>query len=102
RVAVAGRLEGLVPPARALEQGRADRLGRAWVEVIDDRLLGVRELRLRIDLLEAMAPEEARDVRLAHRGREVREVHGTVAGARVVRARLVVPIGQLGERVMHT
>ena len=32
-------LERLAPPARALEQRRADRLGRAGIEVVDDRLL---------------------------------------------------------------
>jgi hypothetical protein len=41
RVAIASRFERLVPPLGAVEERRADRLRRAGVEVVSDRLDGL-------------------------------------------------------------
>ena len=65
RVAITRGLERLVPPARALEQRRADRLRRAGIEVIDDRLHRIADRRGRILLLQPMPLREAQGLRLA-------------------------------------
>ena len=99
-VAIPGRLEGLVPPARALEQRRPHRLGGATVEVVDDRLDRLADGGRRIPLLETVPPQESLGHRLAERRAVVIVAHRSVSGAGVVRARGVAVVGQLDERVM--
>ena len=64
-VAVACRLERLVPPARALDERRADRLRRAGIDVVDDRLHRLADRGLRVLLLQPVP----RDELLRHRAR---------------------------------
>ena len=66
-VAEAGGLERLVPPARAFDQRGPDRLRRAAIDVIDDRLHRIAHRRRRIALLDAMAADELLAHRLAER-----------------------------------
>ena len=99
-VAIAGGLERLVPPARPFEQGRTDRLGRAAVDVVLDRLLCLAHARGGIHLLEAMPPREALDQRRGDRRGVVGVLQRAETRARVIEPRLVVAVGQLGEAVM--
>ena len=50
-VAVADGFEGLVPPAAAFEEGGADGLGGAAIDVIDDRLDGIADFGVGVFLL---------------------------------------------------
>ena len=99
-VAVAGGFEGLRPPARAVEQRRADRLRRAAIEVVDDRLDGVADRRRRILLAQAVPHDEPLDQRLGHRRREVGPGRPERAGARIERQRLVARLRQPHEGVV--
>ena len=100
RVAIAGGLERLVPPARPFEQRRSDRLGRAAVDVVLDRFLRVAHARGRVDLLEPVPPGEALDERRRDRRGVVGVLQRAETRARVVEPRLVVAVGQLGEGVV--
>ena len=78
-IAIAGRLERLVPPARAVEERRADGLGRAGIEVVDDRLDGFAHRGRRVLLLEPVTADEALGHRLPRQRRVVLVVHAAVA-----------------------
>ncbi len=104
-VLVAGRLEGLVPPARALEQRGAHGLGRTAIEVVDNRLDGLADRGGRVFLLEPMAPPEIHDQRVTNRCRVVGEAAVVVTqpdhtGTRIVGQRLVVVVREANKRVM--
>ena len=59
RVSISRCFKRLVPPARALEQRAANGFRRARIEVVNDRLYRVGDLRFRIDLRDAMTADEA-------------------------------------------
>jgi hypothetical protein len=99
RVAVAGRLERLVPPARALHQRAADGLRRARVHVIDDGLHRIAHRRARVALFKPVAADEALRQLLADGRGHVVVVDAEIARPRVVAARLVSRRGQRDERV---
>ncbi len=101
RVPVPRGLERLVPPARAVEKRRADRLGRARVEVVDDRLDRLAHRRVRVLLLQPVTRDEALRHRLLDRRRVVLVRDREVAGARVEEAGLVAVVRELDERVVH-
>ncbi len=98
-VLVAGGLEGLGPPAGALHQGAADRLGRAAVHVEDDGLLHGRDRRGRVGLLQPEANGHLLDDRLTERGGEVQVELREGAAARIEGQRLIAGLGQLHEGV---
>ncbi len=83
RILVTNRFERLVPPARAFEQRRTHRLGRAAIDVINDRLHGLAHARARIFLLQTMTRDEALGDRLLDRRREVHVVDAEITGARI-------------------
>ena len=88
RIAEARGLEGLVPPACALQQGRANRLRRGRVEVVHDGRHRIADSGARIFLFQAMADDESLLKRLAD-GLAVVGVGGVdEARARVERSRL--------------
>ena len=100
RVAVAGRLERLVPPPGAVEEGGANRLRRPPVEVVHDGLDGLADRGRGVPLLEPVTPEEPPRHRLPQRGAVVLPGQRPEAGPRVVGARRVAVVGQLDERVV--
>ena len=101
-VAVARGLEGLVPPARAIEERAANGLGRAGIEVVDDGLHRIGDLRFRIDLGQAMAAEEALLERRPEGGGAVLEIRAEETGARIEVAGLVAGAREFDEGVMDT
>ena len=83
-------LEGLIPPACAFEQGVANLLRCAAVDVILDRrygLAGPGAVRILLD--QAMAMDELLVKRVAERGIVVAERTGTIASAGVEGARRI-------------
>lgn len=83
-----GGLEGLVPPARAFDQGGADGFGRAAIDEVLDRSLGDTAVGTTWVLLEeAMADDELLVERGAERNGVVAEAGGKVSGAGVEAAR---------------
>src|SRR4029078_8133442 len=97
--------ERLVPPRRAVDQRLANRLGRAVVHVIDNRLHRFRLRRRGVLLLEAVtgdqpALERRRDRRRVVVGGQRGETHarvetaGLVAGRRQLHKRVVLAHGQ--------
>src|SRR5262245_65991793 len=66
-VAETRRLEGLIPPARALEQRFTNVLGRAGIDPVLNWLHWFTDCRFRVFLLETMAPDVAHHHRLADR-----------------------------------
>ena len=101
RVLEPGRLERFRPPARAFQQRRAHRLGRARIEVVHDRLLDGADGRRGIGLLETVALHEPALERLVQAGRPLLVAVRDEAGARIVFSRPVAVVGQLDERVVH-
>ena len=99
RVHVPRRLEGLVPPARAVEQRRPDRFRRAPVEVVDDRFDRLAPLRPRVPFPQPVADDVARLERRIDRSRVVQVARRDVAGAGIGQARLVPRLGQRDEGV---
>jgi hypothetical protein len=89
RIAEAGRLERLVPPGRALDQRAANRLGRAVVHVVDDRLHRLGHGRRRVLLLQPVPHDPALLDRVGDRGRVVVELDAEHADTRIDHARRV-------------
>ena len=89
-------LEGLGPPARAVQQRRADRLGRRGVEVVDDRLDDAAVL----PDLEAVPRRQVLLQGLPERARVVRVGDLEAPPARVERERLVARLGQTQQGVV--
>ncbi len=104
RDAVAAREAGLGervgPPAGAIEERAADRLGRSMVDVEDDRLHDRRLGAAGLGVLETMAGDPARLQRPVERRRVVVEEDGEAAAARIEGARPVAGVGQADERVV--
>ena len=100
-VAVARRGEGLIPPARAFDERRSDRLGRAGIDVVDDRLNRIADRRRWLLLLQPVPGDELLRHRLAERSREVVVRDPEKPGARIVGAGRIRRIGQLDDRVMN-
>src|SRR6185436_10751174 len=88
RIDEAGRLERLLPPARALDQSASHRLRRAVVDVVDERFDYLRARGRRIDLLQTMARREAPFERRAERHGEIEEADREVPHPRIELARL--------------
>ncbi len=92
-----GGLKGCGPPACAFNEGGADGLGGAAVDVVDDGLYGLGESGGGVALLEAVADEEALVERIAEGLGVVAELVGVEAGAGVEAARLVAGAGEFDE-----
>ena len=99
RIPVPGRLERLVPPARAIQQRRADRLRRPPVQVVDDRLDHLADRGRRVPLLQAMPAQVAAGHGLAERRRVVDEGDGAVARPWIVGPWGVPVVRQCDERL---
>ena len=99
-IAIARGLEGLIPPACAVQESAANRLRRARIEVIDDRLDRIGDLGPGIHLGDAMTTEETLLERRAERRRAVLEVRPEETGAGIEVACLVAGTRQFHERVM--
>ena len=97
----AGGLEGLGPPAGALLQGRADRLRRGAVHVVDDGLLDGGDRLGRVGLLQSEAMRQAHgDVLVQRRGIVIDD--GIEAPrARIEDPRDVARLRQLDQAVAH-
>ena len=89
----AGPLEGIVPPARTVEQRGPHRLRRPRVEVVDDGLDGLADIRARVLLLEPVTADQPPLHPLAEGSRVVSIGHAEIAPARIGVARLVAGIG---------
>ena len=108
-VSVAGGGEGVVPPAGTVEEGAADGLGGAGVEVVDDRLDGgAQAVRRGFVGAGQPVPGDQADVHvLVDRagvvdvGRRVAVAQSEEARPRVERARLEALVRQRHERVAH-
>ncbi len=96
----AGLGEGVRPPAGAVEQGAADRLGCRGVDVEDDRLLRRVDAVGDLGVLQPMARDPTRLHRRAERRRVVHEGDAEAAAAGVEAARPVAVVGQADERVV--
>src|SRR6185437_15818158 len=94
RILEPGIVERLGPPAYALLKRRPHRLGRASVDVEDDRLLDRRTGGGRIDLLEPESPSEVVHDRLTERRGEIDLLKPDRVAVRV----LALDIAGLGER----
>ena len=104
-ILIAGRLERLGPPSGAIEQRGSYGLGRASIQVIDYGLNCLADLGRRVLLLQPMAAPEVLDQLATNRRRIVRKPAAVIAqsdyaGARIIRQRLVVVVGQTNERVV--
>src|SRR5205085_4011009 len=91
--------ERLAPPARALDEGGADRLGRGPVDVEDDGMADTRTGGARVELLEPEAVGELVDDRAAERLAEVHDLAAGRARARIEAARGVARVGQADQAV---
>ena len=101
RVAVAGRLEGLVPPRGPFQQGRAHGLGRPPVEVVHQRRHGLTDGRRGVLFAQAVAYQLALHDGLVDGRGVVEELVGVIAGPGVEGAGLVGGIGQLNEGMVQ-
>ena len=100
RIFVARGLKRLVPPARPLQQRRANRLRRAAVQVIHEGLHRVAHRRRGIFFLQPVPRHKPLHNRLADRRRVVHVLDAEEARARIVRPRLVARRRQLHKRMM--
>ncbi len=98
-VAPAGGLERLVPPRGPFQQRRADRLGDAGIQVVDDRLDRLEDGRGGIPGLEPVAGDEPLRERLADRRGVVLVVDPEISRPGIVRTRLVARFRRGHERV---
>ena len=102
-VLVACRRERLVPPRRAFQQRRADRLRRAGIEVVDDGFHGLAACGRRVLLVKAVPGDKTFDERFLDRGGIVRVLDRVVAAAWIKDARLVAgSVGQFDEGLVLT
>ena len=100
RIPVSCCLKRLLPPVRAFQQRRPNRLRRPAIEVIHDRLDGLAHRRARIFFLQAMPRRKPFYDRLADRRRIIHVRNPKKTRARIVRARLVSRRRQLHKRMM--
>ena len=92
-----GGLKGGGPPAGSFDEGGADGLWGAAIDVVDDGLDGLGDGGGGVALLEAMADEEALIQRVAEGLGVVAELVGVEAGAGVEAAGLVAGAGEFDE-----
>ena len=94
RIFVSRRLESLIPPAGAIQQRAAYRLGSAGIQIIYNGLDRLAHLRVRVFLLQAMLGDKSFVNRLTN-GRAVILVTDTkVTGSRIKLAGLKIVIRQ--------
>ena len=97
RIFIAGRLEGLVPPGGAFQQGGAHRLRGGAVEIIDDRLHRLALLRSGVFLFQAVAGDELLTQRFVDMSGEVEVIGPEKTAAGIELPRTVPRAGQLHE-----
>ena len=100
-VLVAGRLERLVPPAGAIQQGAAHRLRRPRVEVVDNGLDSLADRRRRVPLLQPVARNEPTGQLILERHRVVDIAERPEATLRVKVAGSIARFRQGHEAVVH-
>lgn len=100
-VFIAGRLEGLGPPVRALDQRVTDERRRAPVEIVDDRFDHGAAFGGRVDPFQPVPDRVGTPHRRVERGRHVVEIQRDCAGAVVGLADFIAGFGQGHEGVVY-
>src|SRR6476620_2340222 len=94
--------ECLVPPTRSFYEGRAYRLGRSAIDVINNRLDWLTNGCIWVFLLQAMACDETFRDRLLDRSREIHVINAKVTGTRIKLPRFETWTRKLNKRMSIT
>ena len=100
RIAEPGGFKRLIPPGRAVHQGRTNGFGRAGVEVVHNRLDGVTDSCQRVALFQPVPRDVALRNGLANGRGVVEKLNAAVADARIEPAGFV-GVGTVERRQLH-